>query len=357
MDAFIEAIIVMDEAGQIEFFNQAAERMFGFSADEAIGQDVTILMPDSESANHARYVERYLMTGDARIIGTGRELSARRKDGSIFPMHLAVGEVSWRGNTRFIGLIRDLTEDKRAEERKLRQHTDMIKASRLTTMGEMAAAMAHEINQPLAAIANYASAAERLLAASPDHADDVKSALAQIKEQSHRAGEIIRKLRTFVKPETASRETRNLKVIVDDVSALAKLDARANNISLDIDVGHDLPDVLVDEVQIQQVLLNLLRNGVDAMLDCAPEDRLIELRGYLSAPDEVRIDVIDRGHGISEAAQSNLFNPFFTTKSGGMGMGLAICQTIVKSHGGSLGFENNPAGGSTFYITLPTKVA
>jgi len=357
MDAFVEAIIVMEDDGLIRHFNKAAEKMFGYTSAEAIGQDLTILMPDPDNFHHDRYVERYLETREARIIGIGRELTARRKDGGLFPVHLAVGEVNWRGNVRFIGLIRDLTEDKMAEERKLRQHTDMITASRLTTMGEMAAAMAHEINQPLAAIANYASAAERLMDAGPQSFDDVKSALARIKAQAHRAGDIIRKLRSFVKPEVASLETRNLRDIIEDIRALAELDARANNITMEIDVARNLPDVVVDQLQIQQVVLNLLRNGIDAMLETDPKNRHIELQGYISAPDEVRIDVTDRGHGIPDAVRDNLFNPFFTTKSGGMGMGLAISQTIVKSHGGRLGFESNPGGGTTFYVTLPTKVA
>ncbi|MBT8443777.1 MAG: PAS domain S-box protein [Gammaproteobacteria bacterium] len=357
MDAFIEAIIVMDTDGSIERFNEAAENMFGYTAGEAIGQDISILMPDPDRSNHHRYVERYLATREARIIGIGREMTARRKDGTMFPMHLAVGEVGWHGKVSFIGLIRNLTDDKLAEERRLRQHTDMITASRLATMGEMAAAMAHEINQPLAAIANYASAAERLLNAGPENTEDVQGALASVKTQAHRAGEIIRTLRSFVKPQVASLEVQDLKSVVEDIRSLAELDARANNIQLTIDVASGLPEIIADGLQIQQVILNLLRNGIDAMLDCGPDDRRLELHGYISSPEEVRVDVIDRGHGIPQAVRDSLFNPFFTTKTSGMGMGLAISQTIVKSHGGKLGFEDNPGGGTTFYVTLPTKVA
>ena len=357
MDAFVEAIVVMDEAGRIEHVNKSALQMFGHSSGEAIGQDISMLMPEPDRSRHAGYVSRYLATREAKIIGIGREMNAQHKDGTVFPMHLAVGEVTWRNRTRFIGLIRNLTDDKRAEERRLRQHTDMITASRLTTMGEMAAAMAHEINQPLAAIANYASAATRLLDTGPEGIEDVRSALARINEQSHRAGEIIRKLRSFVKPEAASLEVTSVETIVDDIRALAELDARANNMSIAIDCATNMPEVVADGLQIQQVVLNLLRNGIDAMRDCEPDDRRIELHSYISAPDEVRIDVIDRGHGMPKSVQDNLFNPFFTTKSGGMGMGLAISQTIVKSHGGKLGFESNPGGGTTFFVTLPTKVA
>lgn len=357
MNAFVEAIIVMDEDGNIERFNKAAEEMFGYPAAEAIGSDISILMPDPDHSNHALYVDNYMNTRVARIIGIGRELTARHQDGSLFPIHLAVGEVFWHGTLRFIGLIRDLTDDKAAEERRLRQQTDMLAASRLATMGEMAAAMAHEINQPLAAIANYASAGKRLLEGGAENIDDVKSALSKIKDQSHRAGEIIRKLRTFVKPETLELEVTNMKAVIDEIESLAELDARANNISLEVDIADPLPEVIADGLQIQQVILNLLRNGIDAMQDCDPDKRRLELHGYISAPDEVRFDVIDQGHGIPESCRQSLFNPFFTTKSGGMGMGLAISQTIVKSHGGTLGFDDNPGGGTTFYVTLPTKVA
>ncbi|TDJ45020.1 MAG: PAS domain-containing sensor histidine kinase [Gammaproteobacteria bacterium] len=356
MDAFIEAIIVMDENGRIERFNQAAVDMFGMTAEEAIGGDVSALMPEPDHGKHAGYIDRYLSTRKPHIIGIGREVTARKKDGTLFPVHLAVGEVGWQGTVRFIGMIRDLTDDKLAEERRLRQHTDMITASRLTTMGEMAAAMAHEINQPLAAIANYASAAERLLEAGPENIDDVQSALARIKAQSHRAGDIIRKLRSFVRPDSASLIAADLKATIEEISALAELDARANNISLKIEIAEHMPGIVADGLQIQQVILNLLRNGIDAMIDTEPANRSLELHGYVSGADEVRIDVIDQGHGISDDVAANLFTPFYTTKPGGMGMGLAISQTIVKSHGGTLGFENNPGGGTTFYVTLPTKV-
>ena len=357
MDAFIEAIIVMNGSGRILRFNKAAIDMFGMTAEEAIGSDVSILMPNPDHANHTDYIQHYLATREARIIGIGREVIARKKDGTLFPVHLAVGEVGWQGTLHFIGMMRDLTDDKIAEERRLRRHTDMITASRLTTMGEMAAAMAHEINQPLAAIANYASAAERLMDAGPDNYADVQGALGSIKAQAHRAGEIIRKLRSFVRPDSASLIATDLKSIIEEIRALAELDARANNISLNIDVADRLPGIVADGLQIQQVVLNLLRNGIDAMSNTKPQDRKLELHGYISGPEEVRIDVIDRGHGLSKDVGKNLFTPFYTTKSGGMGMGLAISQTIVKSHGGTLGFENNPGGGATFYVTLPTKVA
>ncbi len=357
MDALIEAIVIIDEHGKIERCNQTTVKMFGYSQDEIIGKDLSILMPAPDSANHQQYVDRYLRTREAKIIGIGRELNARRKDGTIFPIHLAIGEIGYRGTVRFIGMMRDLTDDKKTEERMMRLHTDMITASRLTTMGEMAAAMAHEINQPLAAIANYASASERLLARKPDNLEDIKTALKHIKAQSHRAGDIIRRLRSFVKPGSVDLVATDIKTIIDEIKPLAEVDAHANNIAISFDVSTNLPEIVADQLQIQQVLLNLLRNGIDAMIDSGPEDRRLELHCYIATPDTVCIDVIDHGHGITEEAGKRLFHPFFTTKASGMGMGLAISHTIVKSHSGTLSFSNNLSGGATFSVTLPTKMA
>ncbi|HJP37810.1 MAG TPA: PAS domain S-box protein [Gammaproteobacteria bacterium] len=357
MDALIEAIVITNDRGKIERCNKAAVGMFGYSQEEAMGQDISILMPPNEEAKHSNYVERYRRTRKARIIGIGRELNARRKDGTIFPIHLALSEITYNGTVRFIGLIRDLTDDKKAEERTLRLHTDMITASRLTTMGEMAAAMAHEINQPLAAIANYASASERILASRPDDIEDIKTALHHIKTQSHRAGDIIRKLRSFVTPGSVDLEPTDIKAIIDEIKPLAEVDANANNIAIYFDVSTNLPKIVADQMQIQQVLLNLLRNGIDAMHDCNPEHRRLELHCYIATPHNIRIDVIDHGHGITEEAGKNMFLPFFTTKTSGMGMGLAISHSIVKSHSGVLSFSNNLSGGATFSVMLPTKMA
>jgi len=357
MDALIEGIIITNDEGRIERCNKAAIEMFGYPQDEIIGQNISILMPPADGSEHQAYIDRYLKTREAKIIGIGRELSACHKDGTIFPVHLAIGEIGFHGTARFIGMIRNLTDNKKAEERRLRMHTDMISASRLTTMGEMAAAMAHEINQPLAAIANYASASERLLARGTEHIEDIKTALGHIKTQSHRAGDIIRRLRSFVKPESVDLLPTDMNTIIDEIRPLAEVDANANNIAISFDVSTNLPEIIADQLQIQQVLLNLLRNGIDAMSDNAPEDRRLELHCYISAPDTVRVDVIDHGHGITEEAGKKLFHPFFTTKATGMGMGLAISHTIVKSHSGALSFSNNLSGGATFSVTLPTKMA
>lgn len=356
MNAFIEAIIVIDSEGIIERFNRAAEEMFGYSRDEAIGQNVNFLMPGVDHQNHDGYIARYLKTHEARIIGIGREIQAKRRNGEIFPADLAVGEVGWKGTVRFVGMMRDLTDKKEAEERTLRLHNEMINTSRLATMGEMAAAMAHEVNQPLAAIANYSSAGARLLDGGAESIEDVKSVLESINHQAHRAGDIIQRLRSFVRPKDLNRESTSLKATIDEIQPLAELDARANNIQLLFDVPADLSEIVVDQVQIQQVVLNLIRNGIDAMSEAGPESRRLEVIARADADDLVTLSVIDQGTGISKEVAKQLFDPFFTTKSSGMGMGLAICQTIVKAHGGEISYANNENGGATFTLALPARL-
>lgn len=355
MDAFLEGIIVIDPDGTVERFNKAAEEMFGYSREEMIGKNVGVLMPSPDRDHHHDYISRYLKTGVAKIIGLGREVHAQRKDGSYFPAHLAIGEVGWHGQIRFVAMMRDLTDKKLEEERTLRLHTDMLAASRLTTMGEMAAAMAHEINQPLAAIANYAAASIRLIDDGSDDPEEITSALRKIDQQAHRAGEIIKHLRSFVRPELVERSTTTIEKIIEEIGPLADLDARANNIALKFDIPKDLPELEADQLQIQQVLLNLLRNSIDAMADARPQDRLLAVTAYALSADYVRLEVIDRGHGIPDEVGKNLFTPFFSTKQSGMGMGLSICQSIINSHRGTLSFENNPDIGATFSITLPVK--
>jgi two-component system sensor kinase FixL len=313
-------------------------------------------MADWDRDHHHGYVQSFLDTRKAKIIGIGREVEARYRDGRIFPAHLAVGEVVWGGEFRFVGMMRDLTDTKQAEERRLRQHLEMIKASRLTTMGEMAAAMAHELNQPLAAIANYASGVIRMLDSGSVSGEETKTALESINSQAHRAGEIIRRLRGFVRPDNLALEVVDVAELIDEIRPLAELDARANNISLTIDVPKGLPQIMADELQIQQVVLNLLRNGVDAMKNAEPDDRQLKLQVEICDADQIRINIIDRGPGVPDEVKNHLFDAFYSTKADGMGMGLAICLTITKAHGGELSFLNNPAIGATFSITIPTKV-
>jgi len=360
LDAMIESMIIIDQQGIIERVNKATENMFGYRPEELIGQNISRLMINSDRSRHDNYLDRYRKTGEKRIIGVGREVQACRKDGSTFPADIAVGEVHAEGIIRYVGLIRDLTGQRHSEKQALRRREEMVNVSRLSTMGEMAAAMAHELNQPLTAIANYAAASIRLLDQGEHNIADVKDALKEIGEQAHRAGKVIQRTRSFTKSTGVSKRVTTLGKIAEPIRSLAELDTNANNIRLVWEIPADLPTATVDSIQIQQVILNLIRNAVDAMHDTDPEQRTIRVTAKLTAPHQIRLAVQDRGHGVDEDAAQDIFNAFYTTKETGMGMGLAICRTIVRSHGGQLGFWNNDqrdgGPGSTFFFTIPTQV-
>ncbi len=356
LDAAVDAIVAIDQQGQIIRFNKAAEDMFGYSAAEVDGKPLNILMGPTEVTDHQKFVDRYLRTRAGRIIGRGREVVARRRDGAEFPASLSVGEARSPQGLRFIGLIRDLTSQKQAEEEALRHREQLMHASRLTTMGEMAAAMAHELNQPLAAIATYTAACQRLLAVGDCSHTEVLTALREIGAQAHRTAEVIQRMRDFTRSRASLRKIVHLQALVDEVRPLAELDAKANHVRLFIYIAPDLPAINADGVQIQQVILNLLRNGVDAMRDVPEANRLLQLQARAESPRMLRVETIDRGHGVPEAVREQLFTPFFTTKEKGMGMGLAISRSIITAHGGKLDCSNNPDGGANFFFTLPTAI-
>jgi len=353
LDAAVDAIIVIDSHGHIETFNQAAEQTFGFSATEILGKNVSLLMPEPDRSAHDGYLRRYNLTGEARIIGIGREVQAQRRDGTVFPASLAVGRVAGTEPARFVGFIRDISARVAAERAAAQAQERLTHVARLSTLGEMAAGLAHEINQPLAAITNYAQACQRLLDKGEAlDAADIRDSLVQIGRQALRAGEVIRRLRSFVAKREVRREPIRCNQLLEDVVSLARPDLRANDVRLKLEVAPGLPDVMADAVQLQQVLINLFRNAIDATLQNGATQREITLRA-LSTPGGVEISVNDHGPGLEPGALAKLFNPFFTTKPHGTGLGLAISRTIVQAHGGTLAHREEPGGGACFHFTLP----
>ena len=345
-----DAMIVIDEHGVMRSFSVAAERLFGWTSAEAIGRNVAILMPSPYREQHDGYLERYYRTGERRIIGIGRVVVGERKDGSTFPMELAVGEMEAMGHRFFTGFVRDLTERQTAERRVQDLQSELVHVSRLTALGEMASALAHELNQPLSAIANYVKGSERLLAAPEPDRDKIKGALSAAAEQALRAGQIIRRLRDFVAKGEADRRIENLPQLLEEAGALAMIGAKERGVRLRFKLNHDLDLVLADKVQVQQVVLNLMRNAIDAMED-APRRELV----VSTAPaggDMVEVAVADTGPGIEPVMMEQLFQPFVTTKAQGMGVGLSISRTIVEAHGGRIWAETNPGGGTVFRFTL-----
>jgi two-component system sensor kinase FixL len=351
LDTVPEAMIVIDERAIIQSFSTAAERLFEYVPDEVIGQNIKMLMPSPYREEHDSYMERYLRTGERRIIGIGRVVVGERKDGSTFPMELAVGEMRSSNQRFFTGFIRDLTETQKTEARLQELQSELVHVSRLTAMGEMASTLAHELNQPLSAIANYMKGSRRLLEGeSDDRATMLRDALDRAAEQALRAGQIIRRLRDFVARGESERRVESVKKLIEEASALALVGAKDQGVRVRFMFDPTVDLVLADKVQIQQVLLNLIRNAIEAMAG-APK-RELTVSAESAADNMVTMRVADTGPGIAPEMASQLFQPFVTTKQHGMGVGLSISRTIVEAHGGQIGMEPNTGGGTVFRFTL-----
>jgi two-component system, LuxR family, sensor kinase FixL len=346
-----DAMVVIDEGGAIQTFSATAERLFGFSAQEVRGLNVSTLMPAPYRQQHNGYLARYLNTGERRIIGVGRVVVGQRKDGSTFPMELSVSEVALSGQRQFIGFVRDLTERQERERLLHEVQSELLRVSRLSTMGEMAAALAHELNQPLTAAANYLRGSKRLLDNITDErADSIKEGVEKAAVQTLRAGHVIQRLREFVTRGETERRIESIRRLVEETSVLALVAARERSVQVSTALDPTADLVLVDKVQIQQVLLNLMRNSIEAM-QTSPRRELVV--STLPAADRmIAVRVADSGSGIDPEVASRLFHPFITTKRTGMGIGLSLSRTIIDSHGGQITVEPNPGGGTVFCFTL-----
>jgi two-component system sensor kinase FixL len=346
-----DAMVIIDERGNIQSFSTTAKRLFGFTEDEVQGRNVNMLMPPPYRQEHDGYLQRYLTTGERHIIGVGRVVVGQRKDGSTFPMELSVGEVALEGKRQFIGFVRDLTQRQEGERLLHEVQSELLHISRLSTMGEMASTLAHELNQPLSAIANYLQGSKRLLENSPDErATLIIEAMEKAAAQAVRAGQVIQRLRDFVARGETERRIESIKKIVEEASALALVAAKEQSVRVDLRLDPSIDLVLVDKVQIQQVLLNLLRNALEAMQTSIRRELIVSTAP--ASADMVAISIADTGCGIAPDAASQLFQPFFTTKRQGMGIGLSISRTIIESHGGQITAEPNPNGGTIFRLTL-----
>ena len=352
METIPDAMIVIDGRAIMQFFSSAAERQFGYAASEAIGRNVNILMPEPDRTRHDGYLTRYRASGERRIIGIGRIVTGLRKDGTTFPMHLSVGEMQSGGEPYFTAFIHDLTEQQQTQARLQELQAELVHVSRLTAMGEMASALAHELNQPLAAISNYMKGSRRLLADSGDpNRSRIEGALDRAAEQALRAGQIIRRLRDFVARGESEKRVESLAKLIEESGALGLSGAREQGVVLRFELDHDSDLALVDRVQIQQVLVNLFRNALEAMAH-SPKRELVASTTAV-ADDMVEVTVADTGSGLSDDVKSSLFQTFFTTKETGMGVGLSISRSIVEAHGGRMWAESNASGGATFRFTLP----
>ncbi len=352
LDTAADAVITIDSKSAIHKFNRAAQQMFGYSLEEVNNKNIMMLMPEPYRTEHSRFISRHLESDNRDMTGSSREVMAKHKDGSVFPIHLSISEVNTRPERTFVGLIRDLSEQRAAENEARQYRENLAHVDRLNMLGEMATGIAHEINQPLTAISLFVQAGSRLVAS--DSQDRLPEIFEKLISHAHRASAVIERMQSMARRRESAKEVISCRALIEEVAKLAEAEARIRDIMIVVDVDERLPDVSVDAVQIQQVVLNLLRNGMESMQSHDRQDgKAIGLEARQSADGSIEVSVIDRGSGVSEAIADTIFAPFSTSKKSGMGMGLSISRAIVTAHGGRLDFKNNEAGGATFYFTLP----
>lgn len=348
-----DAMVVIDEAGMMLSFSSAAEKMFGYTEAEVIGENVSMLMPSPDQEQHDQYLRNYLTTGDRKIIGIGRVTTALHRDGNTFPIELSVGE-AWMGKRRiFTGFIRDLTERQQTLLRLQDLQSELAHVGRVSEMGTLASSLAHELNQPLTAVTNYCESARDLLSARPD--DEglkiVREAVDEAARQSVRAGQIVRRLRDFMSYREIEPQVESLQRLINEANALALVGSREHGIDFQLVLDPAARLVFVDRIAVQQVLVNLIRNAIDAMTESPV--RLLTIRTARHDEGLAQVTVEDTGGGMAESVAGQLFQPFVTSKKNGMGIGLSICRTIIEAHGGRIWFERRDTNGTAFHFTIP----
>lgn len=350
-----DAMIVMNEAGVVSSFSSAAEQVFGYTQEEVVGRNVAMLMPAGYGREHDGHLPVYRDTGEPPAVGDIRLETAVRKDGSSFPIELAVGQASIAGEQIYTGFIRDLTRRRETERHVQELQSELVHVSRLSAMGTMASTLAHEINQPLTAIANYLETTRAMIGDADDPLmTEVAEALDLAAAQSHRAGAIVRRLRAFVDGGETGFKVERLDALVEEATSLGLLGAHAAGITVTMTISAGRDRVMVDRVQIEQVLVNLVRNAIQSMAGSNRKELTIA-----TARDRdgwMKVTVADTGAGIDPDVRDRLFEAFATTKEDGMGLGLSICRTIVEAHGGRIWAEAVPAGGTAFHFCVPLAV-
>lgn len=351
----LDAFVQMDEAGLILEWNPQAEVTFGWSREEVIGKPLAeLIIPPIYRAAHEAGIARFLETGESNgsLLGKRREMTALRRDGRELKVELAVTAQQRHDGYVFNGFIRDVTAQRAADARLQQLQTELLHVSRFSAMGQMGSALAHEINQPLAAISNYLGAGRHMLERSGQPpAEKIREILDKAAEQATRAGEIIRQLRSFVAKGVTERRPEVLSAVVEEATALAMIGTRHQNVRLDLQLDPDARVAVMSRIQIQQVLVNLVRNAVEAMAESPRRELAISTRAL--ADGGVEVEIADTGPGLAPQVAAQLFKPFISTKSQGMGVGLSICQSIVEAHHGRIWAEANPGGGTVFRFTLP----
>ena len=353
-NAAVEGIITINETGIIESVNASVTNILGFQESELVGSNVNMLMPSPHKEQHNSYLQHYQRTGRPKIIGYVREIEGKHKNGSLVPMDISVAEYKIDHKRYFTGIIRDVSERKRKELLDKQHLDELAHVTRLGLMGEMASGIAHEVNQPLAAVATYCQVGLRNIQADQPDLKKLFETIQKTETQAIRAGRIIRRMREFISSNTRHMSTVDINKLVQDVIGLCQDDCKNLEIDVRFEPVEAMPDVSVDEIQIEQVLLNLVKNSIDALsgLEEKKQRRMI-IQTYLNHGGQIEVRVKDNGPGIDNKGQTEIFKPFYTTKKSGMGMGLSISRSIIEAHEGVLRFNSKSDKGTTFYFTLP----
>ena len=349
LDAAVDAIVVIDERGQIITFNRAAERTFGYAAAHVLGKSVSILMDEPNRSEHGQYVARYVVSGEARIIGKGREVEARRANGDLFPVSLSVGEAVDGDKRRFVGIVRDLSEQRAAEQSARSLELKLAHVGRFNLMGEMAAGIAHEIRNPLASMSGSIQILRQELPLSEDQSQLMNIVL----RESERLNETIRSFLSFARPQPLSMTRMDVRTAVSETARLLQNDAQLADTH---EIAVDVPPTEVwfdgDESQIRQIVWNLATNGLRAM----PDGGQLRLAARTDAAShEVVIGVHDQGVGIASEDMDGIFQPFRGGFARGTGLGLSIVHRIASDYGGEVRVTSEKGRGTSVEVALPVE--
>lgn len=353
VEAAPNAMVMVTPEGKIALVNAQVESVFGYARQELVGRPVEMLVPERFRAQHPQDRTRYFADPKARAMGAGRELFGRRKDGREVPIEIGLNPIRTSEGLFVLASIIDITQRREAELEAERQRNDLAYLSRLTMLTELSGSLAHELNQPLGAILSNAETVEILIKKRPPDLDELGEILSDIRQDAWRAGEVIHRMRSLLKKGQVQLEPLDINQLVDSVVKLMRSDLAIHNVALETRLAVDLPAVNGDDVQLQQVLLNLMLNGCDAMAGVEGNERRLLVRTELADASEVCLSVFDQGCGIPPERLEQIFEPFFTTKTRGTGLGLAVCHTIITAHGGKLWATNNAGRGATVQFTLP----
>ncbi len=350
-NASVEGIITIDMADCIVSANAAVETIFGYKPAELVGCNIEKIMPSPpRQLNYSR------LPHAVKFVDQIQEVEGLRKDGSMVPLDLSIAEFSIDNTHYFTNIVRDVSVRKHQEQQDKQHLDELAHVTRLGLMGEMASGIAHEVNQPLAAITTYTQVSLNYLKAEHLDLEKLTEVLLKTQQQALRAGGIVHRMREFVKSHSKHRSTTDLNALIHDAVALCIAELKQNDIKLTFELENNLPPIYVDQIQIEQVLINLIRNSVDTLKNLpANQPRQLTIDSLLIPNNHIQVRIKDSGYGLNEEQQQKILTPFYTTKADGMGMGLSISRSIIEAHKGVLHFNSQLEKGTTFYFTLPVR--